>query len=385
MTISLEEGVIPVIRQQNDYAIVAITKHGVEIARKLNEQMSGTDVYYMSKFVKGDEEQRSIQMFEGSVRLLFPALFPAYHGLIIIISLGAVVRMIAPLLKDKKKDPGVVVIDDNGEHVISVLSGHLGGANELTHEVAAAIHARAVITTASDVQKTIPVDLFGRRFGWVWESADKLTPVSAAVVNEERIAVIQESGEPNWWTHERPIPANIRRFTSISEGRASGPNAVLLITHRLLGLEEESILTNGVLYRPKVIILGIGCNRGTSVDEIEQVIQLTLEELSFSIRSVKAVCTIDLKKDELGLLEVTRNHGWEFITYTPEELNTVTVEAPSETVYQFTGAYAVSEPAVKLYTGEDKLALVKKKSGNVTISVGLLDFTGSAPFERGGL
>lgn len=385
MTISLQEGVIPVIRQQNDYAIIAITKHGVEIARKLNERMSGTDVYYMSKFVKGDEEQRSIQMFEGSVRLLFPALFPAYQGLIIIISLGAVVRMIAPLLKDKKKDPGVVVIDDNGEHVISMLSGHLGGANELTHEVAAAIHARAVITTASDVQKTIPVDLFGRRFGWVWDSADKLTPVSAAVVNEERIAVIQESGEPNWWTHERPIPANIRRFTSISDGRASEPNAVLLITHRLLGPEEESILTNGVLYRPKVIILGIGCNRGTSAEEIEQVIQLTLEELSFSIQSVKAVCTIDLKKDELGLLEVTRNHGWEFITYTPEELNTVTVEAPSETVYKFTGAYAVSEPAVKLYTGQDELALVKKKSGNVTISVGLLDFTGSAPYERGGL
>ena len=163
--------------------------------------------------------------------------------------------MIAPLLKDKKKDPGVVVIDDNGEHVISVLSGHLGGANELTHEVAAAIDARAVITTASDVQKTIPVDLFGRRFGWVWESADKLTPVSAAVVNEERIAVIQESGEPNWWTHERPIPANIERFTSISDGRASEPRRRSAYYASSFGAEEESILTNGVLYRPKLSFL----------------------------------------------------------------------------------------------------------------------------------
>jgi cobalt-precorrin 5A hydrolase len=385
MMISLQEGVIPAIRQQNDYAIVAITKHGVDIARKLNERMSGTDVYYMSKFVKGDEEQRSIQLFEGSVRLLFPALFPAYQGLIIIISLGAVVRMLAPLLQDKKKDPGVVVIDDKGEHVISMLSGHLGGANELTHEVAAAIDARAVITTASDVQKTIPVDLFGRRFGWMWDSADKLTPVSAAVVNEERIAVIQESGEPNWWTHDRPLPAHIGRFTSITEGRASEPSAVLLITHRLLGPEEHTILNNGVLYRPKVIILGIGCNRGTSAEEIEQVIQLTLEELTFSIQSVKAVCTIDLKKDEKGLLEVTGKYGWEFITYTPEELNTVTVEAPSETVFQFTGAYAVSEPAVKLYTGHDELVLVKKKSGNVTISVGILNFTDPVQLGRGDL
>ncbi|NQX64989.1 cobalamin biosynthesis protein [Paenibacillus alba] len=385
MTISLKEGIVPEIRQQNDYAVVAITKHGVEIARKLNEQMSGTDVYYMSKFTKGDEEQRSIQLFEGSVRMLFPALFPAYQGLIIIISLGAVVRMIAPLLKDKKKDPGVVVIDDNGEHVISVLSGHLGGANELTHEVAAAINAKAVITTASDVQKTIPVDLFGRRFGWVWESADKLTPVSAAVVNEEKIAVIQESGEPNWWTHDRPIPPNIQQFSSIEEGRASSPNAVLLVTHRLLQQEEMSILTNGVLYRPKVIVLGIGCNRGTSAEEIEQVIRETLDELSFSIRSVKAVCTIDLKQDEAGLLEVTRKYGWEFNYYTPEMLNTVSVEAPSETVFKFTGAYAVSEPAVKLYTGHNKLALIKKKSANVTISVGLLEFGIAKEDERGGL
>ncbi|GFZ99206.1 cobalamin biosynthesis protein [Paenibacillus marchantiophytorum] len=381
--ISLQEGIIPEIRQKNDFAVVAITKHGVEIARKLNEQMSGTDVYYMSKFVKGDEEQRSIQLFEGSVRMLFPALFPAYQGLIIIISLGAVVRMIAPLLKDKKQDPGVVVIDDNGDNVISVLSGHLGGANELTHEVAAAIGARAIITTASDVQKTIPVDLFGRRFGWVWDSADKLTPVSAAVVNEEKIAVIQESGEPNWWTHERPIPPNIVRFATIAEGRASEPNAVLLITHRMLKPEEQSILSNGVLYRPKVIVLGIGCNRGTASEEIEQVIAETLEELSFSIRSVKAVCTIDLKKDEEGLLEVTRKHGWEFNYFTPEQLNTVHVEAPSETVFKFTGAYAVSEPAVKLYIGQDKLTLIKKKSGNVTISVGLLEFETSAEPGQG--
>src|SRR6476660_3420441 len=172
MSIQLLEGEIPSIHQTTDIAIIAITKHGVELARKLQSQFSHADLYYMSKFNRGDEEARRIQSFDGSVRLLFPALFPAYKGLIIIISLGAVVRMLAPLLQDKKKDPGVVVIDDKGEHVISMLSGHLGGANELTHEVAAAIDARAVITTASDVQKTIPVDLFGRRFGWMWDSAD---------------------------------------------------------------------------------------------------------------------------------------------------------------------------------------------------------------------
>ena len=97
----------------------------------------------MSKFEKGDEGEKNIQLFTGSVRMLLPALFQQYKGIILIISLGAVVRMIAPILKDKKTDPGVVVIDDRGENVISVLSGHLGGANELTREVAAALDATA--------------------------------------------------------------------------------------------------------------------------------------------------------------------------------------------------------------------------------------------------
>lgn len=107
----------------------------------------------MSKFEKGDEQEQNIQLFSGSVRMLLPSLFESYKGLIIIISLGAVVRMIAPILKDKKTDPAVVVIDDKGENVISVLSGHIGGANELTREVAAVLEAHPVITTASDVQK----------------------------------------------------------------------------------------------------------------------------------------------------------------------------------------------------------------------------------------
>lgn len=374
MIIELQEGQIPSIQQHGDYAIVAITKHGVELARNLHQSFSHADLYYMSKFAKGDEEARGIQLFSGSVRLLFPAMWPSYKGLIIIISLGAVVRMIAPLLQDKKTDPGVVVIDDTGEHVISVLSGHLGGANELAREIAAAIGAKPVITTASDVQKTIPVDLFGRRFGWQWESADKLTPVSASVVNEERVAVVQESGEPDWWMHDTPMPSNIRLYSSIPDALRDEPQAALVVTHRILSPEEEAILENGVLYRPKVLALGIGCNRGTSAEEIEAVILDTLAELSFSIRSVKAVCTIDLKKDEEGLLAVCRKFGWEFITYAPEQLNQVKLEEPSETVFKFTGAYGVSEPASKLYTGTDTLALTKKKSGNVTISVGVLSF-----------
>lgn len=372
MILSLEEEQMPAITQNGKYAVVAITKHGVQIARKLGRSFQNSDVYYMSKFEQGDEQDKGIQMFTGSVRLLLPALFKSYEGLIIIISLGAVVRMIAPLLKDKKVDPAVVVIDDRGENVISVLSGHIGGANELTKEVAAALGANPIITTASDVQQTIPVDLFGKRFGWVWESAEKLTPVSASVVNEEQIAIVQESGEKEWWNYSHPLPAHMKVYHTVGEALEQPHDAALVVTHRNLVAQENAILQNGVLYRPKVIVLGMGCNRGTSAEEIEAVIDETLMELNFSKKSVKAICTIDLKKDEEGLLEVVRKNDWEFVYYSPEELNKVKIQQPSETVFKYTGSYGVSEPAALLYSGAESLELVKKKSGNVTISVAVI-------------
>lgn len=370
----LQEGKQPDIVKTSDYAIVAITKHGVMLARELRRSFTSSDLFYMKKFEKGDEEEKRIQMFEGSVRLLLPSLFRNYKGIVLIISLGAVVRMIAPLLKDKKTDPGIVVLDDKGQFAISVLSGHMGGANELAREIAALAGAEPVITTASDVQKTIPVDLFGKRFGWVWDSAEKLTPVSASVVNEEHVAVVQESGERNWWEYDRAIPANIRLYESIQEAQQFNPDAALIVTHRNLSKDEEKILSNGVLYRPKVIILGMGCNRSTSAEEIQSVIQETLDELKFSIKSVKGIATIDLKKDEAGLLETVSKYDWSFTYYTPEELNNVTISEPSQTVFSYTGAYGVSEPAARLASGASNLALVKKKSGNVTISVAVIPY-----------
>nr|WP_275440141.1 cobalamin biosynthesis protein [Paenibacillus sp. ACRRY] len=345
------------------------------MVRNLAGQFQGTDVYYMSKFARGDEEELGYQLFEGSVKLILPDLFKRYNGIILFISLGAVVRMIAPILVDKKVDPAVLVIDDRGENVISVLSGHLGGANELTRQVAEVLGARAVITTASDVQGTIPVDMFGRELGWIVDSFDKATPVSAAVVNEEPVALIQETGERNWWRYNKPVPDHIRVFSSLEEAESFPFNAALVVSDRLLTEDEQTrFLTNGVLYRPKSLVLGMGCNRGTSAEELEREMLTTLEELSLSVKSVRNVATIDLKKDEEGLLALCAKYDWELVTYTPAELNTVKLPNPSETVFKYTGAYGVSEPAALLSSGADNWLLEKKKSGNLTISVTRIPF-----------
>jgi len=354
----------------NPYVIVAITKHGVEAARRLHELLPGSDLWYMSKFEQGDEAEKGIRLFEGSVRLLLPEMFRRYAGIISFISLGAMVRMIAPLLQDKKTDPGVVVVDDRAQFVISVLSGHLGGANELTRVIAETIGATPVITTASDVQKTIPVDLFGRSFGWQIESFEHATPVSAAVVNEEPVVVVQEAGEANWWSYDKPLPSHITVVDTAAEAMDLAFNAALVVTDRLLAEDEERVLLrNGVLYRPKSLVLGIGCNRGTPQEEIEAVIRETLAAEGLSFKSVRNIATIDLKGDEAGLLAVCAKHGWPLTLYTPEELNRVELRNPSETVFKFTGAYGVSEPAAFLSAGADEWVLEKKKAGNVTISI----------------
>lgn len=372
--IKLCEGEIPIIDKRQPYALVAITKHGVANARSYMEKFPYADVYYMKKFAQGDEETRHIQLFDGTVRLLLPALFRQYKGIICIISLGAVVRMIAPILVDKMKDPAILTVDDLGQYVISVLSGHIGGANALTYEFADAIGATPIVTTASDVQKTIPVDLFGAKFGWMWDSDEKLLPVSASVVNEEHVAIVQETGEHNWWMHDRSMPTNLKIYPSTAAAIQAKPHATLLITDRIIDAHEEVLLDNGVIYRPKSIVLGIGCNRGTTVEEIERVVDETLTELRLSKKSVKAVATIDLKKDEIGLLELTAKHNWAFVTYTSEQLNEMPLLNPSETVFKYTGAYGVSEPAALRYANTKELVLEKKKSGNVTVSIARVNF-----------
>lgn len=359
----------------NPLAAVAITKHGVKTARKLAGRFPGIDLYYTAKFARGDEEEKGFRLFEGPVKLILPDLFRQYNGLILFISLGAVVRLIAPLLISKKKDPAVVVIDESGEHAMSVLSGHLGGANELTRQAAKAIGARPVITTASDVRQTIAVDLLGRSFNWEIENFDKVTPVSASVVNEERIAVIQEAGETDWWTYDKPLPEHIRVYSSSGEALRDGFDAALMITDRLLPAEEEAaLLANGLLYRPKTLVLGIGCNRCTSAAEIEAAILDTLFELKLAVQSVRNLATINLKKNEQGLLDICHKYRWKLQTYTPEDLNKVPLKNPSETVFRHTGAYGVCEPAALLSSGASDLLLEKRKRGNVTISIARIPF-----------
>lgn len=235
--------------------LVAITKHGAQQTADLARQMPGASVCVADKFaplVAG--LPNPVRAYSGAFRDQIATLFADFDQVVFFVSLGAVVRLIAPHLKSKDEDPGVLVVDDAAQFVIPVLSGHVGGANAMAETVAALLGATPVLTTASDVGKTIPVDILGRELGWKVEAPKiNITRVSAHVVNGEPVAVVQEAGSPHWWTRPTPLPASIHTFERLSDVDLARFKAVLWITHApVTDAHWAELHERLVVYRPPV-------------------------------------------------------------------------------------------------------------------------------------
>ena len=233
--------------------LVAITRHGAALAVRLAADLPDADVCTSAKFATQFAGlPNPVRAYAGALRDEIGPLFAAYDQLIFIVSLGAVVRLIAPHLRSKDEDPGVIVIDDAGQYVIPVLSGHVGGANEWSERVAALLGAAPVLTTASDVGRTIPVDILGRHLGWRVEAPKiNITRVSAHVVNGEPIAFVQEAGSADWWTRPTALPDNIHRFARFDDVPLDRYAALLWVTHAHVPAERwDALHERLVVYRP---------------------------------------------------------------------------------------------------------------------------------------
>jgi len=233
--------------------LVAITKHGAAQAARLAADLPEADICTSAKFsAHFASVQNTVRAYDGALRDEIGPLFANYDQIVFFVSLGAVVRLIAPHLRSKDEDPGVIVVDDAGQYVIPVLSGHVGGANEWSERVADLIGAAPVLTTASDVGRTIPVDILGRHLGWKVEAPKiNITRVSAHVVNGEPIAFVQEAGSPDWWTRPTPLPDTIHRFGRFDEVPLDRYAAVLWVTHADVPAERwDTLHERLVVYRP---------------------------------------------------------------------------------------------------------------------------------------
>jgi cobalt-precorrin 5A hydrolase len=244
---------------RRSYAIYAITKHGIGIAERLAHQLAGSDLYVSDKLRAS--APAGARLFPLPMGPLLADTFTGYDCHVFVISVGAVVRMIAPLIRDKKVDPAVISVDDDARFAVCVLSGHVGRGNAFAARVAERLGAQPVITTASDVRGTLTVDILGRELGWQLDDPDRnVTRGCAAVVNAAPVLFVQETGEANWWPEDKPLPEGVRYATSLSGVDPRQYEILLVASDRVFGESERACWENAVVYRPRSLVVGLGCD-----------------------------------------------------------------------------------------------------------------------------
>ena len=341
-------------------AILAITKNGVKIGENLKKIFPDWSIFAPSKLSNQNNE---IVWYSEPTTNKIIELFKNNNALICLFSLGAVIRLIAPHLEDKKTDPAVIVIDDKMNFVISVLSGHIGGANELTEEIAEKLGALPVITTAADVNKTIAVDLVGREFSWKIDDDSTVTKISAHMVNEEPIGVLQDTGERNWY---KKLPKNVSMYESIEELKRSNSKAYLIISDKII---DDEISKESVIYRPPSLVIGIGLHWDTTKETIREGIMKSLEKFKLSSKSIAKLVSIKKPQDVQGLIDLGKEMGIPVEYIDREDLAEITAPNPSEIVKAFEGTASVSEAAAIKVSGGELIVEKQKFPPNLTIAI----------------
>ena len=290
-------------------AIFAVTERGAELAIKIAKSLDGCTI-----FVKDKDFER--------LRDAVDEHFKRFDALIFITAAGIAVRMIAPHIVSKLSDPAVLVIDECGHNVISLLSGHVGGANELTLQIAAIINGNPVITTATDVENKFAADSLANKLGLKPEPKEAIKIINSAILKGESVFVT--AGE-----------------------------AVLNLT-------------------PMRLIAGIGCKRGTSKEQIKMAVQKACERIGQPLKRISLIASIDLKSDEVGLIEFAETIGCEIKFFNAETLQRVIDKyalAESEFVKSRVGVGNVCEAAALSCVDCGKFALTKTKFDGVTIAL----------------
>lgn len=341
-------------------AIVAITANGARIGETLRRGLPDSKLFVIEKHASGEAEP-----FSNGVAPLVERLWSRFDGLVFVMATGIVVRAIAPLLQAKDKDPAVVVLDDAGRFAVSLLSGHIGGANDLTRTCAELTGSTPVVTTATDANDLPSFDMLAKENGWRIEELSRVKVLNALLLEGKEIAVADPTGTVREYFAGK---GNLSFYEEIERAAQSGASGVLLVTNGELPPFVEPGRT--LVLRPVNLCLGIGCNRGTSVDELESVVAAHLSRLSLSLRSVKCIASARAKEDEAGLLAYAGKADLPIVFYDSDELNGVEVpSAPSAHAYAAIGARGVAEPAALLASEGGTLLMPKVKDGNVTLAI----------------
>lgn len=292
--------------------------------------------------------------------------FAEADAIIFIGACGIAVRSIAPYVKSKKTDPAVLVVDECGKYVISLLSGHLGGANELTKETAELLDAVPVITTATDLHHRFSVDVFAQKHNLGIYPLRAAKEFSAALLAGERVGFYSDYE----WDGELPeglVVCDQKGRTGSGERLRLG----MAVTIR----RDCQPFAYTVWVIPRIVTLGMGCRKGKEAESIRLAAQIALEQSGIFRDALQRIASIDLKKEEPGFLALARQWKLPFLTYTEEELRSVEGDfEPSEFVKQVTGVDNVCERSAVLASGYGKVIQKKLGADGVTTALAVRDW-----------
>ena len=318
-------------------AIIAATAAGHELAQLISRKLPGSEII----------------VYEQGVRRALEKAWASYDGIVCVMASGIVVRCLNGLCQSKYHDPCVVVVDEEGRHAISLLSGHIGGGNSLAGEIADICGGTAVITTASDVSGHTAVDL--------WTVEEHLT-----VVNPERLAAISSRLLQNGTLKVYQERNFIKSFPDDFRPCTNRQDADIVIA---LVPKEES----GLLLIPRIRFIGFGCRRGASVEEFKQALADLEAHEGLELRSVGGMASIDLKNDEEGLLKLGLLQNWPIRFFSKEQINSVAGPTRSDVVHQKIGVFGVCESAAILAASVNgrmgQLIIKKRKWERITAAV----------------
>lgn len=347
-------------------AVISFTDRGSRLNRAVSDMLTREGVEVVSVALAKYAPSYELPPLKGSIRDWTEEMFETQDAILFIGASGIAVRSIAPFVADKRKDPAVVVMDEKGIFVISLLSGHLGGANELAGKLANLTGAIPVITTATDVNGRFAVDVFAKKMN-LWISDMKAAKcVSADVLDEKKIGLVTDFpilGE---------IPEELVKVkgTEAFEGK----------TGLVIALNEEFKPFPCTLHLiPRIVALGIGCKKGKEEEAIEEAVLDVLSRNHLSIHSVFGAASIDLKANEEGILGFCEKYDIPFTTYGAEALRAAKGDfTPSEFVSGITGVDNVCERSAVTLSGGH---LIQKKTAGNGVTVALAVREWSVEFE----
>ena len=343
-------------------AVFTATPRGTKTALRVRASLDAS----VDIFIKaGQEMPAEVRVYERLAPQV-AAAFRQYDALIFIMATGIAVRMIAGSLKSKLEDPAVLVLDEEAQHVISLLSGHIGGANELTRELAASLGADPVITTATDVQKKLAVDVAAARLALRPSPKEQIKRFNSAVLDDAAIRYV--------------IDENLAR-ASFYKKRLDDMGLTALFGRELPSKEgltafitaDESVRREDVICLvPRRLVAGIGCRRGTEMSEIRAALEAALTKIGRSIADVSLLASTEAKADEAGLLALSAKLKRDIRFHSNEKMQeTIDAYGLSESpfVKENIGIGNVAEAAALGSVPAGRLALAKTRFEKVTVAL----------------